>query len=425
MNSYVAYLSNTNSPCGLYNGSSGWKISGLSPAKWELVRELEKELQLCCGRNRRVSVAVVTMKNLLESGVHFGHRTKRWDPRMKPYIFTKRNGIHIIDLEKTINAIRTAYDVVREAVHNGGSILFVGTKKQTQQAIEKEATRCGMFYVNHRWLGGMLTNFQTIKHSVHRLKKIEKMEIDGTFENLTKKEISRLNKERSRLDKSLGGIKDMKELPSVIFIIDTRKESIAIAEANRMNIPVIAIVDTNCDPTNITYPIPGNDDAIRSVSLFTQVIANAVVEADNEIGLEIIENLHDEGSSPAKQDEPKEVSGQVAGQEETAQIEEPDALPFTGDGGDAEQPRVGDDSLKSTPLHTTESHGDLSSVGVSETDASAGSTGVVEVGAGANTKTPEEGDVSPAVESAPQEPPSAGDGAAVASAEEAEKSEEG
>jgi len=244
-------------------------------------------------------VAVVTMKNLLESGVHFGHQTKRWDPRMKKYIFAERNGIHIIDLQKTITAIKDVYDFVRKTVHDGKSVLFVGTKKQAQMAVEKEAKRCGMFYVNNRWLGGMLTNFATIKKSIMRLKKIEKMEIDGTFESLTKKEISLLMKEKTSLEKNLGGIKDMKELPGVLFVIDTKKEAIAIAEAIRCNIPVVAVVDTNSNPEGITYPIPGNDDAIRAITLFTQTIANAVVEADNEIGLQIIEHLQDDEDGTA------------------------------------------------------------------------------------------------------------------------------
>ena len=234
------------------------------------------------------------MKNLLESGVHFGHQTKRWDPRMKKYIFAERNGIHIIDLQKTITAIKDAYDFVRKTVHEGKSVLFVGTKKQAQMAVEKEAKRCGMFYVNNRWLGGMLTNFATIKKSIMRLKKIEKMEVDGTFESLTKKEVSLLMKEKTSLEKNLGGIKDMKDLPGVLFIIDTKKEAIATAEAVRCKIPVIAVVDTNSNPEGITFPIPGNDDAIRAITLFTQTIANAVVEADNEIGLQIIEHLHDD-----------------------------------------------------------------------------------------------------------------------------------
>ncbi|GHU69803.1 30S ribosomal protein S2 [Spirochaetia bacterium] len=239
-------------------------------------------------------MAVVTMKSLLESGVHFGHQVKRWDPRMKKYIFAERNGIHIIDLQKTIQAIKDAYDVVRKTVAGGKTVLFVGTKKQAQQAIQKEAERCGMYYVNNRWLGGMLTNFSTIKKSLLRLKKLEKMEVDGTFENLTKKEISGLGKERAKLQKNLGGIKEMKELPGIIFIIDTRKEAIAVAEARRQGIPIVAVVDTNCNPDGIDFPIPGNDDAIRAITLFTQIIANAVVEADNEVGLKIIETLGDE-----------------------------------------------------------------------------------------------------------------------------------
>jgi small subunit ribosomal protein S2 len=239
-------------------------------------------------------MAVVTMKNLLESGVHFGHQTKRWDPRMKKFIFAQRNGIHIIDLQKTIVSIKEAYDAVRATVLQGQSVLFVGTKKQAQVAVAKEAERCGMHFINNRWLGGMLTNFSTIKKSLLRLKKIEKMEIDGTFEQLTKKEVSRLLKEKGKLEKNLGGIKEMKDLPGIIFIIDTKKETIAVAEAKRMGIPIVAVVDTNCNPEGIDFPIPGNDDAIRAISLFTQVIANAVIEAENETGLRVIETLQDE-----------------------------------------------------------------------------------------------------------------------------------
>jgi len=239
-------------------------------------------------------LAVVTMKNLLESGVHFGHQTKRWDPRMKKYIFAERNGIHIIDLQKTIVAIKDAYEAVRKTVLAGKSVLFVGTKKQAQQTVEREAKRCGMFFVNNRWLGGMLTNFATIKKSLLRLKKLEKMEIDGTFENLTKKEIARLMKERTQLEKNLGGIKEMKELPGIVFIIDTRKESIAVTEARKVAVPIVAVVDTNCNPEGITFPIPGNDDAIRAINLFAQIIANAVIEAENEVGLEVVETLQEE-----------------------------------------------------------------------------------------------------------------------------------
>lgn len=239
------------------------------------------------------------MKSLLESGVHFGHQTRRWDPRMARYIFAERNGIHIIDLQKTISAIREAYETVRQNVLAGKQILFVGTKKQAQQSIAREAQRCNMFYVNNRWLGGMLTNFSTMKQSLLKLKKIEKMAIDGTFENMTKKEISRLQKEQARLERNLGGIKDMKELPGVMFVVDTRKEQIAIAEANKMKIPILAVVDTNCNPDVIDLPIPGNDDAIRAINLFTQIVANAVVEAENEVGLEVIETLQDE-DNPAE-----------------------------------------------------------------------------------------------------------------------------
>jgi small subunit ribosomal protein S2 len=247
-------------------------------------------------------MAVVTMKNLLESGVHFGHQVKRWDPRMKKYIFTARNGIHIIDLQKTIQAIKDAYDAVQKTVSSGKTVLFVGTKKQAQAAIQKEAERCEQFYVNNRWLGGMLTNFTTIKKSIQRLKKIEKMEVDGTFESLTKKEIASLQKEKTKLEKNLGGIKEMKDLPGIIFVIDTRKEAIAVAEAQRLGIPIVAVVDTNCNPEGITYPIPGNDDAIRSISLFTQIIANAVVEAGAAEGLKIIENLAGDETEEVKTD---------------------------------------------------------------------------------------------------------------------------
>ena len=263
-------------------------------------------------------MAVVTMKNLLESGVHFGHQTKRWDPRMKKFIFAERNGIHIIDLQKTITAIKDAYEFIRSTVKDGKSVLFIGTKKQAQMAVEKEATRCNMYYVNNRWLGGMLTNFATIKKSINRLKKIEKMEIDGTFESLTKKEVALLQKEKAKLDKNLAGIKEMKDLPGVIFIIDTKKEAIAVAEARKCHIPIVAIVDTNCNPEGIDFPIPGNDDAIRAITLFTSIIANAVVEADNEIGLQVIENIEGEeapvveGDAEKEEDEPtmEEVMGE-------------------------------------------------------------------------------------------------------------------
>jgi len=260
-------------------------------------------------------LAVVTMKNLLESGVHFGHQTKRWDPRMKKFIFAQRNGIHIIDLQKTIVCIKEAYDAMRKTVLEGKSILFVGTKKQAQAAIETEATRCGMYYVNNRWLGGMLTNFSTIKKSLLRLKKLEKMEVDGTFDKLTKKEVSALTREKQRLQKNLGGIKEMKDLPGMLFIIDPRKEAIAVTEAKRCGIPIVAIVDTNCNPEGIDYPVPGNDDAIRAINLFASIAANAVIEADNEIGLEVIETLQDD----------EEEEGIKHDFENTAEVEEEEA----------------------------------------------------------------------------------------------------
>lgn len=243
-------------------------------------------------------MAVVTMKSLLESGVHFGHQVNKKNPKMDKYIFAERNGINIIDLQKTIVAIRAAYAATREVVSNGKSVLFVGTKKQAQETIQTEAERCGMFYVNHRWLGGMLTNFSTIKKSIAKLKSIEKMEVDGTFDNLTKKEVAELLHQKQKLEKNIGGVKEMKELPGIIFIIDTCKEDIAVHEAYRLGIPTIAVVDTNGDPSKITYPIPGNDDAIRSISLFTQVIANAVIEADHDADLKIIEYLDDEDEEP-------------------------------------------------------------------------------------------------------------------------------
>lgn len=223
-------------------------------------------------------MAVVSMKQLLESGVHFGHQTRRWNPKMAKYIFTERNGIYIIDLQKTVKMMEEAYNFVRELAAQGGNLLFVGTKKQAQDAVREEAERCGMFYVNHRWLGGTLTNFQTIRKRIERLHQLEDMEEDGTFDVLPKKEVVLLRKEKARLEKFLGGIKHMKKLPDAVFIIDPRKERIAVAEARKLNIPIVAIVDTNCDPDEVDYVIPGNDDAIRAVRLFTSKMADAVLE---------------------------------------------------------------------------------------------------------------------------------------------------
>jgi small subunit ribosomal protein S2 len=218
------------------------------------------------------------MKQMLEAGVHFGHQTKRWNPKMKPYIFGARNGIYIIDLQQTVALWRRAYDFVRDLTARGEKILFVGTKKQAQEVIAEEATRGSQFYVNNRWLGGTLTNFKTVKGSIERLRSIERMSTDGTFEKLPKKEVLGLTKERTKLERSLGGIKEMSRLPGAVFIVDPKKEHIAVSEANRLQIPVVAIVDTNCDPDLIDYVIPGNDDAIRSIKLFTGNIADAAVE---------------------------------------------------------------------------------------------------------------------------------------------------
>jgi len=220
----------------------------------------------------------ITMKQLLEAGVHFGHQTKRWNPKMKPYIFGARNGIYIIDLQKTVGLARSALRFVSDAVAKGGSVLFIGTKKQAQDAVREEASRSGQYFVTNRWLGGTLTNFKTIKTGIERLKMLEKMKEDGTYERLPKKEVATNEREREKLEKNLGGIKDLPRLPAAIFVIDTKKEHIAVHEANRLGIPVVAVVDTNCDPEGIDYVIPGNDDAIRSGSLMCRVIADAVVE---------------------------------------------------------------------------------------------------------------------------------------------------
>jgi len=232
----------------------------------------------------------ITMKQLLEAGVHFGHQTKRWNPKMKPYIFGARNGIYIIDLQKTVGLARSALRFVSDAVSKGGSVLFVGTKKQAQDAIREEATRSGMFFVTNRWLGGTLTNFKTVKQGIERLKTIDKMAADGTYERLPKKEVASLEREREKLEKNLGGIKELSRLPSAVFVIDTKKEHIAVHEANRLGIPVVAVVDTNCDPEGIDYVIPGNDDAIRSIRLFTGKVAEACIEGKSRYGAWVAEH---------------------------------------------------------------------------------------------------------------------------------------
>jgi small subunit ribosomal protein S2 len=243
--------------------------------------------------------SAITMKQLLEAGVHFGHQTKRWNPKMKPYIFGARNGIYIIDLQKTVTLARGAFRFVSDAVARGGSVLFVGTKKQAQDAIREEAQRSGMFFVTNRWLGGTLTNFKTVKQGIERLKTIEKMSQDGTYDRLPKKEIAQLEREREKLEKNLGGVKDLTRLPSALFIIDTKKEHIAVHEANRLGIPVVAVVDTNCDPEGIDYVIPGNDDAIRSIRLFTGKVAEACIEGKARHGAWVAEH----GAEAREQDE--------------------------------------------------------------------------------------------------------------------------
>ena len=245
---------------------------------------------------------VILMKNLLEAGVHFGHQTRRWNPKMSRFIFTERNGIYIIDLQKTVKQIEQAYDFVRDIVADGGRVLFVGTKKQAQEAVETEAKRSRQFYVSHRWLGGMLTNYKTIKKRIERLKRLELMEEDGTFQRLPKKEVIKLRRETEKLEKFLGGIKEMEKLPDVLFVIDPKNEKIAVNEAKILGIPVVGVVDTNCDPDEVDIAIPGNDDAIRAVKLLTGTIANAIVEA--------------------KQGEQVEVEESEAVVEETVEVEE-------------------------------------------------------------------------------------------------------
>lgn len=250
-------------------------------------------------------MSIISMKQLLEAGVHFGHQTRRWNPKMAEYIFAERNGIYIIDLQKTVKKADEAYRAVSNIISEGGEMLFVGTKKQAQDSIKEEAERCGMYYINERWLGGMLTNFKTIKSRIARLKELEKMEADGLFEVLTKKEVAKLMHEKEKLERNLGGIKEMKSVPDVVFIVDPRKERIAVQECRNLNIPIVAIVDTNCDPDEIDYVIPGNDDAIRAVKLIAGKMADAVIEA--------------------RQGAQFETSAEAEAEKETSRQEEPQA----------------------------------------------------------------------------------------------------
>jgi small subunit ribosomal protein S2 len=245
-------------------------------------------------------MSVISMKQLLEAGVHFGHQTRRWNPKMAEYIYTERNGIHIIDLQKSVGKVDEAYYAIKDIVADGGTVLFVGTKKQAQDAVKLEAERCGMFYVNERWLGGMLTNFKTIQSRVARLKKIEEMSEDGTFDVLPKKEVIALRKEWSKLEKNLGGIKNMKRIPDAIFVVDPKKERICVQEAHTLGVPLIGIADTNCDPEELDYVIPGNDDAIRAVKLIVAKMADAVIEANQGV------QMSDAEASPAEEEAPAE-----------------------------------------------------------------------------------------------------------------------
>ena len=263
-------------------------------------------------------MSVISMKQLLEAGVHFGHQTRRWNPKMAPYIFTERNGIHIIDLQKTVGKVDDAYKALNEIVAEGGTVLFVGTKKQAQEAIKTEALRCGEFYVNERWLGGMLTNFKTIRSRVERLKAIRTMAEDGTFDVLPKKEVILLKKELEKLEKNLGGIVEMKELPSVIFVVDPKKEKICIQEAHTLGITLIGMCDTNCDPEELDYVIPGNDDAIRAVKLIVSKMADAVIEAKQ--GEEAYtEAVEEEMAEAAEEAEPTDIEEVAAASEEDAE----------------------------------------------------------------------------------------------------------
>lgn len=258
-------------------------------------------------------MSVVSMKQLLESGVHFGHQTRRWNPKMKPYIFTERNGVYILDLQKTAKGLERAYDFLREVSKGGGSVLFVGTKKQAQETIRDEALRCGQFYINHRWLGGLLTNFSTIRRRVNRMIELQELEEKESMERMSKKELAALKKERAKLEKFLLGIKDMRSLPDALVIVDPRRENIAVMEARKLNIPIVAIVDTNCDPDLIDFPIPGNDDAIRAIRLIIGTLANAIIE-----GKQGVDGV---AEAPSEEEaEPVEMEGAV--EEDTITVRE-------------------------------------------------------------------------------------------------------
>jgi small subunit ribosomal protein S2 len=296
---------------------------------------------------RRTNImSVISMKQLLEAGVHFGHQTRRWNPKMAEYIFTERNGIYIIDLQKTVRKIEEAYSFIRDVVMEGGSILFVGTKKQAQDAIKEEAERCDQFYVNNRWLGGMLTNFKTIRKSIDRLNELKKLEEEGVFEVLPKKEVTKLRLEMEKLEKNLGGIVEMKKLPAALFIVDPKKERNAILESRKLGIPIVAIVDTNCDPDEVDYVIPGNDDAIRAIKLISSKIAEAVIEAkQGEMGSAAIEETAEEEEAPAEEAAVKEAEEAPADEAAETSNEEP-ASAEVSDENVVEKENTAEDTVK-------------------------------------------------------------------------------
>ncbi len=274
----------------------------------------------------------ITMKELLEAGVHFGHETKRWDPKMKPFIFGARDGIYIIDLQRTVQMFKEAYQFIRDISAKGEHVLFVGTKKQAQESIREEASRCNMFYINHRWLGGMLTNYQTVKKSIDRLNRLEAMKNEEIFDLLPKKEIMQLEKERNRLEKSLGGIKTMDRLPGAVFIVDAKKEKIAVNETKKLGIPSVGIVDTNCNPEDITYPIPGNDDAIRAIRLLSSRMADAVIEGRQEYEKQLQQEMEEAAPTPSTAEEEipaSSVTTEVEPHPETEAVSEGEVSPET------------------------------------------------------------------------------------------------
>ncbi len=322
-------------------------------------------------------MGIVSMKELLEAGVHFGHQTRRWDPRMKNYIFTERNGIHIVDLQRTIAQLQIAYNAIKENVKNGGVLLYVGTKRQAQNAVVEEAARCGMPYVANRWLGGMLTNFTTIQKSIQRLNRLERMEVDGSFSLMTKKEVIKLNREKDKLMKNIGGIKELESLPDMIFIIDTKKEAIAVAEAMRMKVPIVAIVDTNCNPEGMDLPIPGNDDAIRAINLFCRLIADAVIEGQNEAGKveiseegEIMSLEEEEERARREREEAPEEEGYIAaeGEDVLSDNEVRKELPSGGGEGEGAETSA-DEQPGQPPAGREQEEGDAGAEGASGEEA--------------------------------------------------------